>query len=80
MKIPIKEKVKPEFRESFRGKKFIRMTNNISNQPLTKWDTISLEDLENKNIMIFETRSHDNYSPAKKALFKKQRFYYEEEL
>ena len=74
-----KTKVMPMTVEICRGKRFRRMKHPVSNQDLTENDTITLKELEEKNIMIYETRPHENYSPKKKAMFRPQKFYYEEE-
>jgi hypothetical protein len=73
-----KVKVKPELKEMYRGKKFVQMKDPRTNRPLTENDTISLKEMEQKNIMIFETRPHANFQQYKKEMFIKTKYYYEE--
>lgn len=78
MKINKTERVnRPALREKYRGKDFVQMTDNLSNQPLNENDTILLKDIENiGEMLIIETRPHANYSHEKKKLFRSQKFYY----
>jgi hypothetical protein len=68
--------INPPFRQKFRDKNLILMTDPVSNQPLTENDTIQLKELEDIEIVIIETKPHANYSHEKKKLFRTQKFFY----
>ena len=76
MKLKTYKKQFPADIEMVRGEKWERLKNPISNQPITKWDNLSFDDLEKNEYCVFVTVPNGNLSAAKKAMFQETKYYY----